>query len=161
MKDAAVPWDGGLLRRPSNQARRGNPRQGLGRGNGSSTELLGAHDASCDSSSRKRNISWWWSLSLPIKCWVLLAVSAITAFAVLRPLVSPTASISASAGARSGEGVGHHEQRLLDGGGGPNDRHHPSFSAGNGDSLDAAALSKVMIIGGYNNNNKVCIVNGI
>lgn len=166
-KDVAGPWDGGLLRRPTNHARRGHPRQCLGRENGASTELLGAHDASCGSRNSvggsRKSISRWWSV--PTACWALLALSAITAFVLLRQLIPAGASIPASEAARGGRDRRHYEGRVRDRGGrnvGGERHHRTSFSADNSkaahdtDSLDAAALSEVVIIGGYHNK-----VNGV
>lgn len=172
-----------LLRRPANHhARRGKPHQGLGRDSGASTELVGAHAASSgDRSSnvgiRRNNaaghlVGRRWSV--PAKRWVILSVSAMTAFAVfqqlLQPLVSSGASIAASAGAREGRGAHDNEQRMRNGrrntAADESQQHRPSFSASNGnrdgehehDGLgrDAEALSEVVIIGGYHNKVRPC-----
>lgn len=152
----AASWDGGLLRRPTNNVRRGHPRQGLGGASGSSGEVLGAQAASCGGRGnvgdrdRRNNAagevrSSMWSSSATAKCWVLLSVSAITAFVVLQRLVSLGDPMATSVDILGGRGV-HHNDRITNA-----HRHQhqhqgrPSFSA------DRSALEEVVIIGGHHN----------
>lgn len=171
-QDVPVPWDGGLLRRPTNHTRRCNHLTEGGKGrNSASGELRGAPTASCGSrsnaaGSRRNKVAGvalgevtmptkWWSVR-PTKFWVLLAVSAVTALVVLQQPASPGALASASAGGWGRGGTNH--QYLRDGPRG-NETAHPSFSAGKvdqrQDSRDAAALSEVVLIGGKGHRSKV------